>query len=72
MEECSICLENLWGDVTLLKCCHKFHTDCIKIVRNNKCPLCRNDIVKIGKLNVYYSNSSIKYKIKEPKCCNIL
>ena len=72
MEECSICLENLWGDITLLKCNHKFHTECIKIVKNRVCPLCRNELVKIGKLNVYYSDSSVRYKIKEPKCCVLL
>jgi|TARA_R110001632_G_scaffold140800_3_gene256863 hypothetical protein len=72
MEECSICLENLWGDITLLKCNHKFHTECIKIVKNRACPLCRNELVKIGKLNVYYSDSSVRYKIKEPNCCVLL
>lgn len=73
MEECSICLEDLEDNIMLLQCQHKFHNKCIRIVRNGKCPLCRNNIVKLNKLNVYYSNGIIKYKvINEPKCCTIL
>jgi hypothetical protein len=73
MEECSICLEELLGEIVILKCTHKFHNDCIKIVKSGQCPLCRNKLVKIGKFKAYSNSaSSIRYKINEPKCCNIL
>ena len=42
--ECSICLENIEvKDLTILKCNHKFHTDCINtwIKKSPICPYCR-------------------------------
>jgi hypothetical protein len=48
MTECSICLENMDENkkhITLL-CNHKFHFDCLINVKNNKCPLCRKQIIE--------------------------
>ena len=45
MEEpqCPICLENLEGDVAALNCGHKFHEDCVEILKkfSCNCPCCR-------------------------------
>lgn len=47
-KECSICYEEFNDDssVSILKCKHTFHTGCIKKwgVRNNTCPICREEI----------------------------
>ena len=41
-EERSICLEILGDNYILTECNHHFHKECISVVVNNKCPLCRN------------------------------
>ena len=46
-EECSFCLEAL-GDDTILRCNHKFHTDCMRewlvMAPAPTCPLCRDPL----------------------------
>lgn len=45
-EECSICLEELISDITILVCSHRFHKKCINswIKIKPNCPICRNFI----------------------------
>lgn len=43
-EECAICKENEPNRWYELECGHVFHMNCIKKVKNNKCPLCRKEI----------------------------
>ena len=47
-ELCSICLDNLYNNESIIKlnCGHKFHYKCIEQVKNNKCPYCREKIIK--------------------------
>ena len=45
MNTCSICLENLSSKHIVLDCKHEYHINCIKQIKNNKCPLCRRNIV---------------------------
>jgi len=42
-DSCPICLENLNNNSQVIrtKCKHDFHYDCIKHVRNDNCPCCR-------------------------------
>ena len=51
-EICSICLEEINGDVTITKCNHIFHYLClaknIKTYGKTECPICRSD-VKTGR-----------------------
>lgn len=43
MCQCVICLENINGNKTKLKCGHTFHKKCIKkwLKKNKTCPTCR-------------------------------
>jgi hypothetical protein len=45
--DCAICFEtiNNFKDKKTLACEHMYHKDCINQVQNNKCPLCKGDIV---------------------------
>lgn len=43
--ECSICLDKLGLNYKTLNCGHKFHTNCLLRLLNNKCPLCRQNII---------------------------
>lgn len=46
-DECSICLDskkNFFNKWKTLSCGHEFHRKCIKKIKNNCCPLCRNYI----------------------------
>lgn len=45
-ESCAICLESMVSDTTTTKCNHTFHNKCLKMVTNNKCPLCRSSLMK--------------------------
>lgn len=45
-ESCSICLESMISDTITTKCDHTFHNKCLKMVTNNKCPLCRSSLIK--------------------------
>ena len=54
---CCVCLENL-NDVTqkkvYLQCCgNSLHIDCFKMLRDNYCPLCRNEMY-----HVYHGNNN--------------
>lgn len=44
---CSICLTPLEKNISVLKCNHRYHKDCIQTWRrvNNTCPLCRDPII---------------------------
>jgi len=42
--ECPICLENIVGDGIKTRCGHTFHRQCAESVRNNTCPLCRQNM----------------------------
>ena len=58
--DCAICFEtiNNFKDKKTLACEHMYHKDCINQVQNNKCPLCKGDIVdeKIKAYeNLYFS-----------------
>lgn len=50
LEECCICLDSLCEDVHILKCKHKMHLNCVRLLRNASCPICRTEIVPTGKL----------------------
>ena len=43
---CSICLNYLIENISILSCGHQFHKKCIEkwMTFSNKCPLCRNQI----------------------------
>jgi len=47
---CSICLESE-GERVLLSCGHGFHAECLKQVRDPKCPNCRAPITATGTLD---------------------
>ena len=51
-EKCTICLEEISGDISITKCHHVFHYICIAKYINNygrtECPICRCDL-KTGK-----------------------
>ena len=51
-EKCSICLEEINGNISIAKCKHIFHYQCltkyINISGKQECPLCRSDL-KTGK-----------------------
>ncbi len=51
---CSICLENIinFKEKKTLECEHVYHKDCINQVKNNKCPLCKGEIVN-DKIKAY-------------------
>jgi Ring finger domain len=52
-ENCSICLSNMGKvNVCVLECGHQFHTTCIIKCTNNKCPLCRDLILKEEEVKV--------------------
>ena len=43
--DCSICFENILKiDDSELECKHIFHINCIKKLRDNRCPVCRSDL----------------------------
>jgi len=43
-EECSICLDKINDNISLLKCSHIFHTKCIEKWTRDNCPICRKEI----------------------------
>ncbi len=43
-KNCTICIDTFSDDLTITKCGHIFHTNCIDGWRNNTCPVCRLDI----------------------------
>ena len=52
MDNCAICYEPLnrkklndTQDFIVTKCNHRFHPSCLKDVKNNKCPVCRSNII---------------------------
>ena len=77
MEECSICLDILdnCNEILTLDCGHKFHYSCIKNVKNNLCPYCRDKIIKKNVCNQNHSASYfyVSYIKKNGLCtvCNI-
>ncbi len=48
-EHCSICLDILDNNLSTGSCGHCFHTNCIKMISDNKCPVCRQktDYIKL-------------------------
>ena len=40
-EHCSICLDVLENNISAGSCGHCFHTNCIKMIIGDKCPVCR-------------------------------
>ena len=42
--QCSICLDNINDYVVKTCCAHYFHYDCIRQIKNNKCPMCRSTL----------------------------
>ena len=77
MDECSICLDFLdnYNDILTLDCNHKFHYNCIKNVKNNLCPYCRDKIIKKNVCNQTHSASYfyVSYIKKNGLCtvCNL-
>ena len=53
---CVICLEKIinFSEKKTLQCEHVYHKNCINQVQNNKCPLCKKEIVD-GRLRRYQS-----------------
>jgi hypothetical protein len=51
---CAICFESIdnFKDKKTLPCEHMYHKCCINQVQNNKCPLCKGDIID-GKIKAY-------------------
>ena len=62
-EKCSICLEEISGDISITKCNHIFHYTCLSKYINNcektDCPICRSDL-KTGKKKDVYNNNIIQ------------
>ena len=57
MDECAICLEDLYNNIKL-DCGHEFHLNCITKIHNNLCPLCRSSfILKLENLPIYFTLS---------------
>lgn len=60
---CSICREeyNVGDSKTKLQCQHEFHNKCIKewLIRSNKCPLCRGDIMDEGLYDLIYPREPV-------------
>jgi len=60
---CSICHENLTGDLYILpECSHKYHTNCIMHwfrAGHNTCPLCNNNGV-----NASFNQSNIPWQLR--------
>ena len=69
MEECCICLESLKTDIAVLKCFHKFHTKCIHISYrySQECPLCREQIYRIARVDHIEQEGSLVYVDHIPK-----
>lgn len=45
-KSCPVCMEQ-FSDAKIIAvtlCGHTFHKDCIKLVRDSKCPVCRKDL----------------------------
>lgn len=69
--ECAICLNELTKNIIITKCKHKYHSDCIKEMRNyckhkNKdflCPICRESIS--CKMNIDQFIEYINQKIEK-------
>ena len=59
-EKCSICLEEISGDISITKCNHIFHYTCLCQYINNcgktDCPICRSDLKKDKKNEVNNNN----------------
>jgi len=80
MEECTICLEPLKTDITILRCLHKFHTGCILKYKyrhkQNFCPICRRKSIFLSRCNVEKNEdntlSYTEFKETKNKCCNIM
>ena len=47
LDECSICLDLLQGEVVTLCCQHSYHKKCVTdwISAHNTCPLCRKSVI---------------------------
>ena len=60
-EKCSICLEVISGDITITKCNHIFHYECLSQYINNSgktdCPICRSDLKTGRKKEINYRNN---------------
>ena len=55
-ETCSICLESMNDPsrtTVITECGHLFHEDCLADVRSNLCPLCRQNRVTLGRVELY-------------------
>lgn len=48
LDECSICLEDMERDVSVMPCKHYFHTRCLKtwVTHDMRCPICRYHLIK--------------------------
>ena len=58
--ECIYCLdkfneENSKNNILMLHCCHLFHKSCVAdwVLKNNRCPVCRQDAYENGKKDEY-------------------
>lgn len=74
MEDCAICLEPMKTDIVLLRCLHKFHTECIlhsRVNHNNfGCPICRRNAEFLTRCNIKKNtDGSISYTPFREKCC---
>ena len=67
---CCICLEDMIGEIAILKCGHQFHFNCIvewinkKKQINVECPYCYQPTEV---MNVYWNESVISSYVKDPK-----
>lgn len=61
MDNCTICLDNIVGNLSMPLCGHTFHTECFQrwFDINQSCPTCRHKILPI--LNPSYSDQTINY-----------
>ena len=85
---CLICYDKLDNNVSILKCNHKFHYECIHMTYKNskkkKCPYCRSDggflelpkgtipEYSIHKEYSSYRNNNFKIELIENRCKYIL
>ena len=75
MEECCICLDHLETDVAVLECLHKFHFKCAAkwIKHSSICPICREEMILLARVDAISVANSIKYiPHRKKKTCTIL
>lgn len=67
-DNCSICFEDINNIEIPLSCGHWFHKNCLKFIKNYKCPLCRN---RMNNTDIQYIYGIDTY-INDKMCISII